>query len=565
MSPIPNAKARASTDRVKRFIEELTAIVNVKAPCVAASWAPIDLRGEQTIDGILCVSGDRVLVRAQIAARQNGIYVVAKNEWKRAADFDATRTITFGTTVPVKCRDGAEVVVYKVVTEGHIVVGETNIEIANSSFASDSGKLSFTQAGRGAVVRTVKDKLRDIVSVKDFGAVGDGTNDDTEAFQSAIDAARRIWVPSGVYKLSRTLSMVTPGQVIYGDGDSSVLECVHDATGITFGGKYYGEINRLRLSSSFASVGIDIPRLSHHWQISRCHIVGFSTAGVRAASAFCGKLEHCDIETNAIGFLASAEVNGCVLANNSFRQNLIGVSLEDRPSSSAGNTIIGNVIESARRGSLYGIQVLGSDSNMIHCNRIEYTAGSSHVIIRGGSTRAQFNQMIGNVLEGTVAAIILGGGEGRNNVMSTFVLGGRAAGAITIHPDCTYTHVTAAPASYPQKIVDNGYGSVVDLDRSTSGKYYARGATSNSRDKSIESLTGNVAHITNFNDLKYRLDFALMSEAFQFYVLSPTGKPFPVMRFGAYRIWISPSNGKLYIKGADPDSDTDGTAVGTQT
>ena len=52
----------------------------------------------------------------------------------------------------------------------------------------------FIQAGTGAVQRTVESKLQDVVSVKDFGAIGDGqasnaaTN--TAAFNAALTAAR---------------------------------------------------------------------------------------------------------------------------------------------------------------------------------------------------------------------------------------------------------------------------------------------------------------------------------------------------------------------------------------
>jgi hypothetical protein len=53
----------------------------------------------------------------------------------------------------------------------------------------------------GAVGKTVHQKLQDIVSVKDFGATGDGTTNDTAAIQLAVTAAanKALYFPDGTY------------------------------------------------------------------------------------------------------------------------------------------------------------------------------------------------------------------------------------------------------------------------------------------------------------------------------------------------------------------------------
>ena len=73
-------------------------------------------------------------------------------------------------------------------------------------------QVDFQQAGTGAVVRTAQDKMRDEVSVKDYGAVGDGVSDDTAAIQAAIDAVfanggGEIAIPVGTYKITSALYM----------------------------------------------------------------------------------------------------------------------------------------------------------------------------------------------------------------------------------------------------------------------------------------------------------------------------------------------------------------------
>lgn len=62
-----------------------------------ATTGSITLSGTQTIDGVSVVVGDRVLVKNQGTASQNGIYIVASGSWTRATDADTADEIAGGT------------------------------------------------------------------------------------------------------------------------------------------------------------------------------------------------------------------------------------------------------------------------------------------------------------------------------------------------------------------------------------------------------------------------------------------------------------------------------------
>jgi hypothetical protein len=83
--------------------------------------------------------------------------------------------------------------------------------LAQLAASGGSNLIGFLQAGTGAVATTVQAKLRESVSVKDFGAVGDGVTDDTVAIQAALDAVSgtglTLLIPpsSSFYRITATL------------------------------------------------------------------------------------------------------------------------------------------------------------------------------------------------------------------------------------------------------------------------------------------------------------------------------------------------------------------------
>lgn len=89
------------------------------------------------------------------------------------------------------------------------------------------GLETFLQLGTGATTRTFTEKLRDSLSVKDFGAVGDGVTDDAAAINAALTAAGSLgkdcYAPGGTYLC--TAKLVVPADVTFwGEGRKTKMQ-----------------------------------------------------------------------------------------------------------------------------------------------------------------------------------------------------------------------------------------------------------------------------------------------------------------------------------------------------
>lgn len=117
------------------------------------------------------------------------------------------------------------------VDEGAPYVGNTQILTEHDNLLEFIGSyqfgLSSTYAYNSAIPRSIQSKLDDFVSVKDFGAVGDGITDDTAAFNDAFeflhglsfpDKNKKIFVPSGIYSVKGAVN-VPPNAVLCGENN----------------------------------------------------------------------------------------------------------------------------------------------------------------------------------------------------------------------------------------------------------------------------------------------------------------------------------------------------------
>jgi hypothetical protein len=111
-----------------------------KGPCIACSTSALTLSGEQSVNGVVLVEGDRVLLAITGGHVDNGIYVVSTGLWTRAADFNNTRDLAEGTTVRVT--RGTNAGVWMIITEGDIIPGTTAIELERDSSLTGAALLS---------------------------------------------------------------------------------------------------------------------------------------------------------------------------------------------------------------------------------------------------------------------------------------------------------------------------------------------------------------------------------------------------------------------------------------
>ena len=170
-----------------------------KFPVVAATTANIALTGEQTIDGVACVSGNRVLVKDQATASENGIYVCAVGAWSRSDDADTVGLLFDGVIVTVQ--EGGTVNEHTMWIQDEIIatlgVDDVNFfQIAEEKAHADA----YISSGAVAI---------SIAAPGTWYQVTGLTNDDAEGFTFAGDAYT--CTQAGQYMIAWNMSILPAG------------------------------------------------------------------------------------------------------------------------------------------------------------------------------------------------------------------------------------------------------------------------------------------------------------------------------------------------------------------
>ena len=169
----------------KAYVDAAAVGIDWKAPVRVATTANVTLSGEQTIDGV-ATSADRILVKAQTAGSENGIYVTAAGAWSRATDADVDAEVKAGLAVFVEEGTANADTGWLLTTDNPITVGTTALTFtqftslgqitAGAGLTKTGGTIDAVANGDGSITVNADDiQVGVLASDAQHGVRGGGT------------------------------------------------------------------------------------------------------------------------------------------------------------------------------------------------------------------------------------------------------------------------------------------------------------------------------------------------------------------------------------------------------
>jgi hypothetical protein len=229
-----------------------------------------------------------------------------------------------------------------------------------------SGNESIPLNQNGVTKKAPAAFISPVVSVKAYGAVGDGVTDDTAAIQAAVNAEEGVFFPTGTYKVSSAIN-IPANRLLSGEGASSVISYFGGAA--SQGALYINSgspsayvdnvtIKDLKILGQVATFGFN--EFLHNISVSgarnclieRCVVEGFRGDGIYIGSGDVAGQERHNVNVT---------VRDCVIDGVN-KDNRNGISVIDCD----GLNIDNNYITRCTRSSMPGAIDIEPDGNVYH-------------------------------------------------------------------------------------------------------------------------------------------------------------------------------------------------------
>lgn len=397
-------------------IQGLSGSLAVKAPVRAATTAAITLSGEQTVDGVAVVEGDRVLVKDQASAVDNGIYDVSTGGWTRALDFNGANDAVKGTLVSV-AEGAANAVTLWRFTQDSPVFGVDAVSFAALDFSgllptlglpSGASLVGYDDTVATSYLKTVSDILNGsevsfhrFIPRAQLAAITDGTStyDVLAAFNDASDAFTvkgfgDLYIPRGRYNLSDEVVVEFDGRLRGAGADATEIRSTSTTA------------NHFRLGYSGRT---EFTGLGFTTSVTKTGGAGIRVEGVGGTNAQETRINKCVFISLYIGINMANATYWSITENMIGESVLYGVAINNTFNFDAGdNYIAGNTI--------YRTGVTAGTSGVFHeasgglkmiGNKVLGHAAGYRCSPRSGCTYLIDAQLLGNSIENCTTGIIL--------------------------------------------------------------------------------------------------------------------------------------------------------------
>jgi len=330
-------------DTLRGEIAAATQGLDVKNSVRAATTENITLSGTQTIDGVAVSAGNRVLVKNQSTASENGIYVAAAGSWSRADDAGdgelSAGSFTFVEEGTVNGDSG-----FVISTNGAITVGTTGITwtqfsgtgqiVAGDGITKTGATLSVT-AGSGITVNgsgvSISNTYSGQASIDTVGTITSGTWEGSTV-EVAYGGTGATSFTAGEYLIGDGSNAITtvssiPGSDISGD-ISGNAENVNGTVAIANGGTgattAAGARANLSATTKYAASNTLLNPTSNVVTWTVTHSLNTSDVTVQMRDLQDGSLVEADVAITNANTVTISWVAGSSVSADSYRVVVVG-------------------------------------------------------------------------------------------------------------------------------------------------------------------------------------------------------------------------------------------------